>query len=500
LNLNAARGAEARAYLDRRGLAPAARDRFEIGYAPDAGAVLAEHLAAKGFSREEAADAGLTAIPEDGRAPYDRFRGRIVFPIRDARGRAIALGGRALDPNARAKYLNSPETPLFDKSRTLFNLGPARAAAGKSGRLIVVEGYMDAIALAEAGLPETVAPLGTAITEAQLEALWRVVPEPLVALDGDAAGLKAAHRLIDLALPQLGAGRSLRFVLMPPGQDPDDVVRAGGRAAMEALLEASVPVVELLWRRESEGQVLDSPERRTALGARLKAHLARFRDDDLRAHTRAAFRERLARLFAATPPRPARGGTPRPGVRGDRFGFAPGRGPGRFAPPPVASAAAKASLLGRARDGVPAEARLRESAILYGLINHPALAASLEDRLDRMTFVCTDLAELRDALIACLAETSPPPALPAAGPAAGAALGRRHPAGRRQPAAGDTSAACRPSRHPPRARSTRAARGAWTSRDQSPSCTGRGSRERRARRRGRARPSRGLDGHGRRGA
>lgn len=394
LQLATARAAEARAHLDGRGLTPAMRERFEIGWAPDGRDILARHLADKGFRPEELAEAGLIAIPDDGRPPYDRFRGRIVFPIRDTRGRAIALGGRSLDPKARAKYLNSPETPLFDKSRTLFNLRDARAAVGRSGPLLVVEGYMDVIALVQAGFEAAVAPLGTAITEEQLEQIWRVCPEPLVALDGDRAGLAAAHRLVDLALPRLVAGRSLRFVLLPPGQDPDDLLRAGGRAAMERLIADSQPVVELLWRRESEGQSLDSPERRAALEARLKAHLDRFTDDRLRAHTAIAFRERLDRFFA-TARRPQSSAS-----RGRRNAF-PGRG--RAPAPIAASAAAKASLLARAPDGAAAEARIRESAILFGLLNHPELVPTFEDQLDRMSFLCPDLAEIRDALLFCSA-------------------------------------------------------------------------------------------------
>ncbi len=392
LQLATARAAGARAYLDGRGLTTATRERFEIGWAPGAGDALARHLGDKGFRPEELAEAGLTAIPDDGRPPYDRFRGRIVFPIRDARGRAIALGGRALDPNARARYLNSPETPLFDKSRTLFNLRDARAAAGRSGPLLVVEGYMDVIALVQAGFEAAVAPLGTAITEDQLDQIWRITLEPLVALDGDRAGLAAAQRLIDLALPRLVAGRSLRFVLMPPGQDPDDLLRAGGRAAMDRLIAESQPMVELLWRRETESRPFDSPERRAALETRLKAHLTLFTDARLRAHTAAAFRERIDRLFASAP-RAHR-------ASGHRGRYA-ASGHARVAGPVAASAAAKASLLVRAPDSTATEVRIRESAILFGLLNHPELVSFFEDRLDRMTFLCADLVEIRDALLFC---------------------------------------------------------------------------------------------------
>jgi DNA primase len=288
-------------------------------------------------------------------------------------------------PGQEPKYLNSPETPLFDKGRSLYNIGPARAAAAKSGALIVAEGYMDVIALAEAGFAHAVAPLGTAVTEAQLAALWKLAPEPLVALDGDRAGIEAAHRLIALALPLLAPGRALRFVLMPTGQDPDEVIRDGGAPAMQALLDASRPMAELIWTRETDGQVFDSPERRAALDARLKAHLQGIADAGVRAHYEAEFRSRRAALFAP-PPRPARSaGT----------AAAPHR---RVA----STTAARATLLARKGLGAAAEARIRESAILAGCLNHPGVADAFEDRLGHADFRCPDLAAVRDALLAAL--------------------------------------------------------------------------------------------------
>jgi DNA primase len=414
LQLATSRGAEARAYLDQRRLRPETRERFGIGYAPTGWTALAEHLASKGFREDELLEAGLLKQPDGGGRCFDRFRGRVIFPIRDASGRTVALGGRLIEAREGApKYLNSPETPLYDKGRTLFNFREARAAAGRNGPLLVAEGYMDVIALVQAGFEAAVAPLGTSITEDQLELLWRVAPEPVVTLDGDAAGLGAAHRLIDLALPRLVAGRSLRFVLLPADQDPDDLIRSGGREAMAAAIEGSLPIVELLWRRETAGQPLDSPDRRAALDARLKAHLARIRDESLRAHTWAAIRERRARLFADRTPKPPRDGRafargPAPWSSGP---YSAGRGaaPGaRFRGLPLpASAAAKGSLLASASDGTAAEARVRESAILIGLLNHPALLARFEERLERIAFVCPDLAEVRDALLSCIGDSLP---------------------------------------------------------------------------------------------
>ena len=391
MQLNSARAAEARAYLDRRDLSAATRERFEIGFAPDGRTALLEHLTAKGFARDKLAEVGLIGVPDDGSAPYDRFRGRIMFPIRDARGRAIAFGARALRDGQQPKYLNSPDTPLFDKGRTLYNVGPARAAAGKAGDVVVVEGYMDVIALAQAGIDNAVAPLGTAITEDQLRMLWKLSPEPVAALDGDAAGVKAAHRLIDLALPLIGADRSLRVVTLPGGQDPDDVVRAGGAKAMLTLLGCSRPLVDLLWARETEGASFDSPERRAALDAKLRAHLARIADENLRAHYQSEIRARRNALF--TPARrPAAGGRA-PGRKGRAIASRYAEG--------GSVAATRASLLARSRDAA-AEARIRESAILAGCINHPTIAARFEDRLDRMAFVCPDLGEIRDALLSTL--------------------------------------------------------------------------------------------------
>jgi DNA primase len=342
-------------------------------------------------------------VPEDGGKPFDRFRDRIVFPIRDERGRAIAFGGRAMAATARAKYLNSPETALFDKGRSLYNLGPARTAAGR-GALVVVEGYMDVIALVQSGIEAVVAPLGTAITGDQLALLWRLDDEPVIALDGDRAGIAAGQRLVDLALPLLRPGKGLRFALMPDGQDPDDVVRAGGRAAFEALLAASRPMIDLLWERETEGAALDSPERRAALEARLRDHVDRIGDPVIRAHYQRELRARSGSLFAAT--RPRRG-------QGKVTGKAMPLGSGLRAEPPGRGAASRSetvrartrsSLLARSVDSAIAGARIRESAILAGCLGHPLVARSVEDRLDRLGFVCPDLARIRDALLAALAE------------------------------------------------------------------------------------------------
>jgi DNA primase len=296
LQLQAPAAADARDYLAHRGLSPEAQARWDIGFAPANGGVL-EHLQGKGTDAKLVVDAGLAAESDRGGGIYNRFRDRIMFPIRDARGRAIGFGGRAMDPNARSKYYNSPETALFDKSRTLFNHGPAHEAAGKDQSLIVVEGYMDVIALSEAGFTATVAPLGNVIKESQLQLLWRMAPEPIIALDGKTTSLRAAMRMIEIALPLLETGQSLRFALMPNQMDPDDVLRTQGKAAMQQLLDQAIPIVELLWLRETEGKVFDSPERKAALDKTLREKIKLIQDPSIRKHYGEAIKEMRWQLF-----------------------------------------------------------------------------------------------------------------------------------------------------------------------------------------------------------
>ena len=246
-------GGEARALLEKRGLSAETARTFGIGFAPDSRGRLKAAL--KDYGDPLLVEAGML-IQVEGKEPYDRFRGRLMIPIRDARGRVIAFGGRVLD-GGEPKYLNSPDTPLFDKGRTLYNLDRAAPAARKANRVLVVEGYMDVIALAQAGIAEAVAPLGTALTEAQLERLWRMVDVPVLCFDGDAAGQKAAIRAAHRALPMLAPGRSLSFVTLPQGQDPDDLVKSGGAAAMEKLLAEPQPLVDRLWQAELAAEPLD---------------------------------------------------------------------------------------------------------------------------------------------------------------------------------------------------------------------------------------------------
>src|SRR5437764_5672139 len=275
-------GAKARGYLADRAISPATQLQFRLGYASPDRFALKEHLGKLGVSVDDMVETGLLVAGDGIPVPYDRFRDRVMFPITDLRGRVIAFGGRALEKDVAAKYLNSPETPLFHKGDNLYNHQTARAAAHNGAPLIVVEGYVDVIAMVTSGFAGAVAPLGTALTENQLALLWKMADEPILCFDGDRAGQKAAYRAADLALPALLPGKSLRFALLPEGQDPDDLARSGGRVAIEEVISAARPLVDMLWSREIEGGSFATPERRTALDARINEVANGIRDEVLR--------------------------------------------------------------------------------------------------------------------------------------------------------------------------------------------------------------------------
>src|SRR6478609_3504292 len=321
-------GAKARGYLGDRAITPATQLQFRIGYAPGGPGerfALKEHLGAQGIPVEDMVEAGLLVAGDDIPVPYDRFRDRVMFPITDVRGRVIAFGGRALEKDVPAKYLNSPETPLFHKGDNLYNLAAARLAAHNGSPLVVVEGYVDVIAMVGAGFAGSVAPLGTALTENQLALLWKMADEPILCFDGDRAGQKAAWRAADMALPHLLPGKSLRFALLPEGQDPDDLARSGGRGAIEEVIAAARGLADVVWSREIEGGSFATPERRAALEARIGELANAVRDDVVRRYYREDFAARLQRAFT---PEVARGGGY---VRGN-FRSRPGESPRRFAP------------------------------------------------------------------------------------------------------------------------------------------------------------------------
>ncbi len=380
-------------YFKRRGLSDATIARFRLGYAPDARDAVKRALVPKGYSEAQLLEAGLLVKPDDGRSPYDRFRGRVMFPISDKRGRVIAFGGRVLG-DEKPKYLNSPDTPLFHKGRVLYSYREARTAAqGGAGKaeadMIVAEGYMDVIALHQGGFEGAVAPLGTALTEPQIEELWRVQPEPFLCFDGDEAGRRAAARAAERVLPILKPGHSLRFVFLPEGEDPDSLIREGGAPAMKAVLAQAVPLVDWLWRMETQSRPLDTPERRAMLRKSVLERAAAIPERSVQVQYAAEFEERLRRLFAPAP-RPGRwqGRTGGPGGgRGDRRG--------KWVPAPESS-----NFLLKS-DGNTDRMRLRAQQALLGmLILHPGLLESVAEEAGRFELQPGgELDRLRNALL-----------------------------------------------------------------------------------------------------
>src|SRR6476620_815241 len=312
-------GAKARGYLADRSRESGTQLKFRLGYAPGERFALKEHLGGLGISVEDMVETGLLIAGDDIPVPYDRFRDRVMFPITDFRGRIIALGGRALSADAQAKYLNSPETPLFHKGSNLYNGAVARQAVHDGASLIVVEGYVDVIAMVTAGYPATVAPLGTALTEDQLGLLWKMADEPILCFDGDKAGRRAAYRAVDMAMPRLKPGKSLRFAMLPDGQDPDDLYRSGGREAIAEVLGGARPLGEMLWTRETEAASFDTPERRAAFEARVNEVVRSIGDESVRKYYAQDFQARLRQLMAP-PAAPGRGDRPRGGQFGGPFG------------------------------------------------------------------------------------------------------------------------------------------------------------------------------------
>ncbi len=377
--LNGLAGNDARALLDRRGITPETARAFGMGFAPDSRGKLKAAL--KTYGDPMLVESGML-INVEGKDPYDRFRGRLMIPIRDLRGRTIAFGGRVLD-GGEPKYLNSPDTPLFDKGRTLYNLDRAAPASRKSGRVLVVEGYMDVIALAQAGFGEAVAPLGTALTEAQLERLWRMVDVPLLCFDGDSAGQKAALRAAHRALPLLAPGRSLAFVTLPQGQDPDDLVRAGGPGAFEALLKAPEPLVDRLWASEVAAEALDTPEQRAGLKRRLHELAEGIADASVKQEYQSEFKDRFYKHF-----KPVRAPfVPRGAYEQN------GRPKGGWKPPAAPVTEDAKAFLATGIDRVLAK------AVLAGLIRHPVEIARHMEVLGPLQLIDGALGRLFEAVV-----------------------------------------------------------------------------------------------------
>jgi DNA primase len=392
-------GGHARDYLRTRGVSDEMRDAFRIGFGGKDRHGLKEFLAAKGYDAREMVEAGLVIAGDDIPVSYDRFRERLMFPIRDHRGRVIAFGGRALSADVKAKYVNSPETPLFHKGHVLFNLGNARQAAYERAQILVVEGYMDVIALAQAGFPNAVAPLGTALTGDQLKLLWRMVDEPVLCFDGDEAGRKAAFRAVDTALPLLEPGHSLKFTFLPQGQDPDDLINEKGAEAFRILVDKSRPLAGVLWAREVEGGDFSTPERRAALEDRLADLLKTISDKRVRRHYGDDIAQRLKKLWNS-------------GARDER-GYRAGRGarPGRYSPqdkrrfsPNYAqnsweNAGASETLKRSAMVRGSSEVASREALIVLTLLNHPWLLQDIPEEIAAIRFENLRFSGLRDVML-----------------------------------------------------------------------------------------------------
>lgn len=428
--LTSVSGSEARRYVvDKRGLKRETIQTFRLGFAPNSRSALKEHLKAQGFSLPDMIASGMLIAGDDIPEPYDRFRNRVMFPIQDLKGRVIAFGGRALDKDAPAKYLNSPETPLFHKGSVLFNAARARPLAHDRDRIIAVEGYMDVVALTEGGFGEAVAPLGTALTEDQVKLMWRIVPEPVLCFDGDVAGQKAAFRAVDTVLPHLKPGMSVAFAFLPDGADPDDLIRQQGPQAFGEVLSKTRPLIDMLWERETNAGPTATPEQKAALETRLRALAATIADPTVRSHYDRELRDRLYQ-FGRQSREMARTNREMGSDRG-ASGFAPQNGQkgGSYARP-VAVADWKdrdrARLTGRPERRwpppqpgmavhVPPSAELssltqpvppREALILKTVLNHPDLIDEHCEALAELVFTSKALGALRDEVLAIHARTN----------------------------------------------------------------------------------------------
>ena len=412
--LQEAHGAAARAYLRDRGLRPETIRRFRLGYAPGARNALKEHLAAKGIDRERMEGSGVLVHGPDIAVSYDRFRDRVIFPILDAKGRVVSFGGRAMSADVPAKYLNGPETDLFSKSYVLYNERAAREAAREAGTVVAVEGYMDVIALAQAGIGHAVAPLGTALTDGQLARLWRAAPEPVLCFDGDEAGRRAMYRAIDVALPGLRAGRTVRFASLPERRDPDDLVREGGRGAFEAVIRGARPLAETLWLRETAGRVHDTPERRAGLERTFRDTLRRIEDADVRRHYEQDMRERVLAAFGTAAGAERRDGRGR-GDRGQggrggggrgRDGWRDERASVRTGRVVASDSLTRSGLLGRMAGGVDALSP-REAILLAIAVNHPAVMLREFDVVAEIELASSPLRRMQSALLDTYSDGEP---------------------------------------------------------------------------------------------
>ena len=388
--LKTSNGLSCRQYLKSRAITEEAERHFELGYSSNSSNALYEHLRKRKFEDKTIIRSGLCMIAENQSKPFDRFRNRLMFPIKDLRGRTIAFGGRALNTRATAKYLNSPETPLFSKGKVIYNYSNAKSVVRNKAPLLLTEGYMDVITLFQAGFTNAVAPLGTAITEDQLNLIWRLHPEPVVLFDGDKAGKKATSKLLMLALPFLKPDRSLRFGQLPVDQDPDDFLRSEGKIGFLRIVEEAEPAVQLLWSDFTEGRVFDSPERKASLDLRLKETVGQIKDTYLRDYFLRAINDIKKQFFSTTGQNDLK----------QNYQIQKTIGTARTFQTINPLKETRNSFLGRSSKNLDVELRIKEGTILLGCLNHPFIAHALEEKLSRLAFVFEDLAKIRDALLA----------------------------------------------------------------------------------------------------
>ncbi len=383
-------GARARSYLEGRGVSAAMVETFHLGFAPDQRGALKTALAGQDISEAMMIAAGLLIQPEDSRREsYDRFRGRLIFPITDRRGRVIAFGGRILG-EGEPKYLNSPETAVFHKGTHLYGYALAADRARRKRSVVAVEGYMDVIALHQAGITNAVAPLGTAITEAQIEALWRLAPEPVLCFDGDAAGRRAAFRAGERVLARLRAGHSLRFAWLPAGEDPDSLLSNGGPERLREVLGRAGSLADLLWELVMGKDALATPERQAGVRQRLRELVSQIPDADLRFYFERHFQDRIWKA-----------------LRVDREKGQGGK----------ASGAAQSR---RSRDEAPSKdlagselsstAESRERRLLQILLFHPELVAEFAEEVAQLDLASRRHGALRDAILGVIGPDGDAPA------------------------------------------------------------------------------------------
>ena len=376
-------GAKARRWLRDRGVSPATQKQFGIGYAPNDRSALKEFLGgdSQKVEKQKIEDCGLLVTGDDIAVPFDRFRDRVMFPITDTRGRIVAFGGRALSADVPAKYLNSPQTELFSKAHILYNYPSAKKQTKDMGGVIVVEGYMDVVALHNKGIFNAVAPMGTALGDAQLGLAWRAGSEPILCFDGDDAGKRAADRAVDTAIQAVRPGRSVRFLMLPNQMDPDDFVNQEGADSFRELVSAAMPLADMLWARETRGRVFDTPEKRAELEGIIRQVTTQIKDETTRRHYQQDMRQRLFEFFG--------------GANRNKSGFGMSGGGAtsktftkmRYGNPNQKRLAVSDSLMRSSivikKSNIP---MLRETTLVMTIINHPQIGLDEEDEFSTLEF------------------------------------------------------------------------------------------------------------------